>query len=147
MRGFVRAKWFQKASMVEWSITPRCRRGGFGLRGFESLSAHKMPNPKHVLGFVRFCSSREGFERFLRWVPVRKRGRKIVVRRSSDATASERAPDRSLTSLYEPRSRKFFCDGIRIIRDQIPLGAQMSPASSERGWPVRVTELRSRQSP
>jgi hypothetical protein len=26
--------------VVEWSITPRCRRGGFGLRGFESLPAH-----------------------------------------------------------------------------------------------------------
>lgn len=28
--------------MAEWSIAPRCKRGDFGLRGFESLSAHKM---------------------------------------------------------------------------------------------------------
>ena len=30
------------ASVVERSITPRCRRGDFGLRGFESLPTHKM---------------------------------------------------------------------------------------------------------
>ena len=30
--------------MVEWSITPDCKSGGFGLRGFESLPAHKREN-------------------------------------------------------------------------------------------------------
>ncbi len=28
--------------VVEWSITPRCKRGAFGLRGFESLPAQSI---------------------------------------------------------------------------------------------------------
>ena len=38
------------ASVVERSITPRCRRGDFGLRGFESLPTHKMKK-------LRFCGA------------------------------------------------------------------------------------------
>jgi hypothetical protein len=53
------------ASVVERSITPRCRRGGFGLRGFESLPTHKKPKPGHAPGFVHF-GVREGFERVAR---------------------------------------------------------------------------------
>lgn len=44
------------ASVVERSITPRCRRGGFGLRGFESLPTHKTKIP----AFGRFFRLKVG---------------------------------------------------------------------------------------
>jgi len=39
--------FYSYASMVEWSNTTRCKRVAFGLRGFESLSAHQVIETLH----------------------------------------------------------------------------------------------------
>ena len=43
------------ASMVEWSNTTRCKRVAFGLRGFESLSTHKIKKTRFLLSFFNLC--------------------------------------------------------------------------------------------
>ncbi len=55
------------AAMAEWSNASRCRRDGFILRGFESLSPHKRNRPMRGgfdLGGEATCKGtlREGFE-------------------------------------------------------------------------------------
>lgn len=56
--------------MVEWSNTTRCKRVAFGLRGFESLSAHKMLDlEKHNLLVATVREQVENF--YLAKKPVR----------------------------------------------------------------------------
>ncbi len=40
--------------MIEWSIIARCKRAAFGLRGFESLSAHQNKTIEDYLKFKNF---------------------------------------------------------------------------------------------
>ena len=43
------------APVVEWSITPDCKFGAFGLRWFESNPAHCDENNPSSEGFFRHC--------------------------------------------------------------------------------------------
>src|SRR3989344_3511107 len=52
-----------RASVAEWSIAPRCRRGASGLRGFESLPAHHSSTAHLKVGC--FCRILEGMKRIL----------------------------------------------------------------------------------
>ncbi len=48
------------ASVVEWSITPDCKSGAFGLRRFKSCPAHNEKIPEfYALGVFSYVSVRE----------------------------------------------------------------------------------------
>ena len=65
------------ASVAEWSIALGCKPSDYGLRGFESLPAHKKIKPGHEPGDYCFVGGRD------------LKGGAIVARSKASTTASQ----------------------------------------------------------